>query len=90
MALTDIWYRSLGIIVIFGDLIMELKYHANRIYMTTMNDALVRDLDRWIKFLDSSNRFGTPISVDGTKELKDILLKALERIEENEKNFHNL
>lgn len=55
-----------------------------------IRDSLIRNLERWVQYLDSSVRHGSPLSQDGIRELKELLEKTLQRIEENEKNIHSL
>lgn len=55
-----------------------------------VKDSLIRNLERWVQYLDASARFGSPLSQDSYRELKELLQKALKRIEENEKNLHSL
>lgn len=69
---------------------MHLKRHIDEMCEGMVRDSLIKNLERWVQYLDSSSRLGTPLSQDGIKELKELLVKTLERIEENEKNIHNL
>lgn len=69
---------------------MHLKKHIDGMCEEIVRDSLIRNLERWVQYLDSSSRHGTPLSQDGIRELKELLVKTLERIEENEKNIHTL
>lgn len=51
------------------------------VYQGLLEGSLISNLEKWIQYLDSSRRFGTPISEHGINELKTLLEQALERIE---------
>jgi len=56
------------------------------LYESLLKGSLLSNLEKWIQYLDSSKRFGTPIDEGGVKELKLLLEESLDRIKEYERN----
>lgn len=53
-------------------------------YTRLLEGSLISDLEKWIQYLDSARRFQTPIHKDNITELKELLTKALAKVEELE------